>query len=996
MKKLISYLAALAMTVSIIPANLASAEAITVQQGTDGVVTLDDADANYNAGYLSANSARAFGGTVLYADRNAAVQPQIDWTFNMTETSGNYDIWVLETNAAANRQGHVSSFTYSLNGGNYILPESTTTTFGRYSFFHAAYGYPDTLSYFKIGSEVELGLGDNTLSYKLNTRPGQTDYLNAIDRILIVPSSFQWVPNSVTVDDTEAYLNETPEDMSSKPAEVFKPDSTGSIIMEAEKGEIDDADIKTSSKAFGGAYVAKFAHGAEKDKYDPYISWDAEIPDDREYDIWALTLCNPTPGSSASEMNTMQMYYDETDAVNVAKENVSYIRYPATEIGLNDQKLCWTKVYSKEKLGKGTKYFVYKLGKVGANNLCALDRVVIAPSENLWRPSSKDYTDSTEYLTDDIPCIMDTPFKPDDNNVIWMEAEEAEMERFSVRKNENASGGKDIIMGIQGGVSNDATYNVDFLFDVSKAESYDIWVLAANTPEKTWYSHYETSLDGEEYKKYVNGFTYSGYDISDFPTLYELSVGLGGDLSTKWVKANVSEALSEGRHKFSMQFPQRQMGDGYYIAQVDAVAVVPSRLNWVPDSINKPQKRENGYAWIEAESPDNGTDFQKVWATTTNNSDFYKDASNSAYLRADNDGDKKIYGNQRLDYSFTLANSGTYDIYFLGSDVKADYLSKLYYDIDSAADSVADEAHKAVPSWKSTTVMRALENSPTAQDYWQKIGSAVEISAGEHTLNTEWAERSGTAPTGKVYEGHYMEADAFVIIPTDWGFVMPDETAVKAIITAMNMDETEKSEALIKAYADGVRSDLVGLDTYGSAGCAFTYDSRSDNITNDGVVTRPEIGADPVEADFEIFAHKIPSATSSTGYKYNINEDTSFVITLNVMPMESVVFSDFAAAYADGSAIAKNALVSGGTVNASVSIKKADDAERSAIIAAAVYKNGVLVSVESNSAVLSDEMQILGTSITLPAAEDMSGYSVKVFLWDSLANANPYTNALEY
>ena len=67
-----------------------------------------------------------------------------------------------------------------------------------------------------------------------------------------------------------------------------------------------------------------------------------------------------------------------------------------------------------------------------------------------------------------------------------------------------------------------------------------------------------------------------------------------------------------------------------------------------------------------------------------------------------------------------------------------------------------------------------------------------------------------------------------------------------------------------------------------------------------------------------------------------------------------------------------------------------------AILVIAVYKNGVLTGVESKSLALTAEYQPIEVSETLPTAENMSGYSVKVFLWDSLENGNPYTSQIEY
>ncbi len=979
MKKLISYLAALAMTASIIPSMLVHAEETAIAPTEDGYYSLEAEDGAYTSDYTLFENDQAFGGKVLGTFNSEAEDKglQISWT--ISGKAGDYDVWALMVGSAGDGS-EMNKMGVALNDGE--LTGKRLSSIGdswRYK-QGLGWGYTGSFGWNKLDT-IRLSNENATIRFaRIEKGAGGANNLTGIDKLFLVPKSWKWSPDVTPSADYRT--SDIP-----KNTWLVKADDTGSIVLEAEKGDFENADIVQDNKAFGGAYVGAFDMGEKNGA----IQWEAEIPDNRGYDVWALTLCNTGATASGSELSLMQFAAGETDLGEVSRAGGSdYKRYSAGSLSgqLAGHYLCWRKVSTNHVMGAGKQQFMLSTKSRGAGNWFALDRIVLVPTENVWTPSTKDYVaeDSTAYLQDEISYVKEYPsVQPDENQVIWMEAEDAKALDFNVQSNEKASGGELIGVGVQD--TSDDEYLVDFTFDVKEAQSYDVWVLAPNYPDGSHYhfSKYETSLDGETYKSYDDGQVYNGYDVLDYPILYSQYNQVGANLDIRWTKVNAGEMLTAGRHNFAVKFNRRRLPrDNYIIGFLDCVAVVPSNMNWVPDSVNKPVDRENGYAWIEAEN----SDTEKRFVTW-----FGESASGRGYLWEDN---TSLRGNEKLNYNFKLANDGNYDIYFLGSQVDVSYLSQLYYDFDSNAETLVDEndSRHVNVTWKSNTYMWTNGNS-TYNAYWQKIGENVSLTAGEHVLNTEWKTRSAIEGDNDD-PAHYMLADAYVIVPTGWEFEMPDTESVLPAMTALNLDATEKVETLKARYANGVTSDLEGLELAGSAGSTISYTAKTNYIAADGKVTRPAAGEANAYGRLSVFAKKLPSVSAEGGFMYALDSDSSQTLRLLVLATPAVSYQNFAATYADGTEIVPNALTSGATVNASVAVKKADTKDRTALLAAAVYQNGVLVKVESASAVLSEEYQPITTSVILPESEDMSGITIRVFLWDSLDCANPYADPIEY
>ena len=260
-----------------------------------------------------------------------------------------------------------------------------------------------------------------------------------------------------------------------------------------------------------------------------------------------------------------------------------------------------------------------------------------------------------------------------------------------------------------------------------------------------------------------------------------------------------------------------------------------------------------------------------------------------------------------------------------------------------------------------------------------------------------YSERIGSmAVAEQFYQGQENgEAEYRTAVREKLASVYSESSEILAIFS-LNLDATEKVESLKARYANGVTSDLEGLELAGSAGSTLSYVAKTNYIAADGTVTRPAAGEANAYGRLSVFAKKLPSVSAEGGFMYALDSDSSQTLRLLVLATPAVSYQNFAATYADGTEIVPNALTSGATVNASVAVKKADTKDRTALLAAAVYQNGVLVKVESASAVLSEEYQPITTSVILPESEDMSGITIRVFLWDSLDCANPYADPIEY
>ena len=984
MKKLISHLAALAMTASLIPSMLVHAETALIEPTADGYYSLEAEDGTYTSDYTLYDNSGAFGGKLLGAFNPGSDEGlKVSWT--ISGKAGNYDVWALMLGSKGSGT-EMDKMGVALNDGELTGDRlagnngAVTDVKWRYT-NNFGLGYNGLMGWNKLDT-IQLTNENATINFGRIAK-GAND-LAGIDKIYLVPREWRWSPAlaaSVDIAPSDYLTTDIP-----KNEWLIAADETGSLILEAEKGDFEYAHVVATDKAFGGMYVGSFQ--SEEDG-NGSIQWEAEIPDNRPYDVWALTLCNVNAGSIGSELSSMQFSAGEEAGIEISKNGASYKRYSAGNLDsqLSNHYLCWRKVCAKKVFGAGKQDFLFDTKKRGAGNWFALDRIVITPSENFWSPSETDYVSagSTAYLTEDAPCAKDAPFVPDKNQVIWMEAEKADFDKFSVTTREEASGGKLIGAGKQD--TSDDEYLVDFTFDVKKAQSYDVWVLAPNYPDSSHYhfSKYETSLDGETYKTYDDGSVYNGYDVLDYPVLYSQYNQVGANLDIRWTKVNAGEMLTAGRHKFAVKFNRRRLpGDNYIIGFLDCVAVVPSNMNWVPDSVNKPVDRENGYAWIEAENSDTAKRF---------GIDTDINASGRGYLWEDK---SSLRENEKLNYNFKLAKDGNYDIYFLGAQVDVSYLSQLYYDFDSSAETLVDENDSKHVSvlWKSSTYMWTNGNA-TFNAYWQKIGENVSLTAGEHVLNTEWKTR--TAIEGDNDDpAHYILADAYVIVPTGWEFEMPNTESILPAMTALNLDATEKVETLKARYANGVTADLEGLEVAGSAGSTLSYAAKTNYIAADGKVTRPAAGEANAYGRLSVFAKKLPSVSAEGGFLYALDSDSSQTLRLLVLASPAISYQNFSAAYTDGTEIVPNALKSGATVNASVAVKKEDAKDRTALLAAAVYQNGILLKVESASAVLSEEYQPINTSVILPEAEDMSRITLRLYLWDSLDCGNPYADPVIY
>ncbi len=110
------------------------------------------------------------------------------------------------------------------------------------------------------------------------------------------------------------------------------------------------------------------------------------------------------------------------------------------------------------------------------------------------------------------------------------------------------------------------------------------------------------------------------------------------------------------------------------------------------------------------------------------------------------------------------------------------------------------------------------------------------------------------------------------------------------------------------------------------------------------------------------------------------NHTPTDITTLPVPPVVEVTFDSFT--LTDKAA--------GATATATVAgIKKAIDAEKTAVVIIAVYQGDALVSVAPSAVTaLTAVGQTISANVTLP--EDLTGVTVKAFLWDGLATGNAY------
>ena len=338
--------------------------------------------------------------------------------------------------------------------------------------------------------------------------------------------------------------------------------------------------------------------------------------------------------------------------------------------------------------------------------------------------------------------------------------------------------------------------------------------------------------------------------------------------------------------------------------------------------------------------------------------------SNYTTTKSDTNCDITFSGNKILKLESTTLQgyseydvnlqTGTYDIYFRGSDNfnNGTWTSNVTPSVDGTVKAYTQVAYEGWPKWDGAT--------KNYDQGWVKV-SGVELSEGTHTLRWEYLDSRVSSST------YYLGGlDCIAIVPSGTAF-----TPIEKNITDTKLDYI-LSTLLVGEDLDNITGNIT-LPTTLSDGTVVSWTSSNTAvITNGGAVTQPA-GRDAV----------VTLTATADGY--------SKEITVTVKEIDPYEITDFAIS---GSCVA------GGTVTATVKVRRQDNLKGQANFILAIYKEdgklGDMIANAVSEKALSDTATTFNCSISIDPSEEGTLFA-RAFLWTDFMHLKPLTdlNAIE-
>ena len=552
-------------------------------------------------------------------------------------------------------------------------------------------------------------------------------------------------------------------------------------------------------------------------------------------------------------------------------------------------------------------------------------------------------------------------------------------------------------------------------YDVNLAAgTYDIYFRGGdNFNGGTWTSNVTPSIDGTV-KAYTQ-VVYEGWPKwNDKTDQYDQG----------WVKISGVE-LTEDTHTIRWEYlDSRAASTTYYAGGLDCIAVVPADTAFTPianniantkldyyialafsdedltnvtENLTLPSILADGTAvtWSSDNTaviandgtvtrPENidavvtltataGGYEKEIEVTVANVVAFYRAAwiegenytrSNYTTTKSDTNCDITFSGNKILKLESTTLQgyseydvnlqTGTYDIYFRGSDNfnNGTWTSNVTPSVDGTVKAYTQVAYEGWPKWDGAT--------KNYDQGWVKV-SGVELSEGTHTLRWEYLDSRVSSST------YYLGGlDCIAVVPAGTAF-----TPIEKNITDTKLDYI-LSTLLVGEDLDNITGNIT-LPTTLSDGTVVSWTSSNTAIiTNGGAVTQPA-GRDAV----------VTLTATADGYSKSI--------TVTVKEIDPYEITDFAIS---GSCVA------GGTVTATVKVRRQDNLKGQANFILAIYKEdgklGDMIANAVSEKALSDTATTFNCSVTIDPSEEGTLFA-RAFLWTDFMHLKPLTdlNAIE-
>lgn len=575
-------------------------------------------------------------------------------------------------------------------------------------------------------------------------------------------------------------------------------------------------------------------------------------------------------------------------------------------------------------------------------------------------------------------------------------------------------------------------------FNVANEGTYDIWAVVG-VKAANYLCSYKFTL-GEETLYDQNMSVANTNAVGD--ALYTtVEVAANNELSAKWVKIASGKTISAGEKTLTAAITAETTYNQNKFGAIDVVRFVPSSWKWTPASNfdaptdNRPTPDANGVIHLEAE------DGVVTGYTTTE----YANASGGKYLIV-----KGVNGEKTANTTlgFKLEESGKYDIYAAVATGSQDYLGGHKFTLDGTAifESGMSGFDRSNDDLYGEQINIHSADAHLTTVRWVKIAEAKELEAGGHVIVNDlikqgnmnglidcvrliptgmsWAASDfTTAPTAPDY--YDLEAENGTLKVTNSNFTTTASTGDKYIfMNAGNQASMGMQGSTMSFYAKEDTYDiwaLVGLDNYDSTGsrlCDYKFywgdaetpfaTVKSNNkavsawnplyqtvFLNGGIANYAHWVQ--IANDIELSGSKVLvadiAACSNTNAQGTIDKIRVVPSSWNHTPTTTTAAPVAPEVTYDSFTLSDK--TAGATATATVTgIKKTVEAEKNAVIIVAVYKDNKLVDVYPSAATaLTTEGQTITTSVTLPS--DITGVTVKAFLWDGLAAGMPYADDIE-
>lgn len=590
--------------------------------------------------------------------------------------------------------------------------------------------------------------------------------------------------------------------------------------------------------------------------------------------------------------------------------------------------------------------------------------------------------------------------------------------------------------------SNKSAKTSTMSFELDAQGTYDIWAVIG-VENWDYIGGYSFTLDEYEfYKKSME----KAYLDAEGDVLYDNAGALidgVGNAPMRWVKIDSSKTIGSGSHNLIATTADCTASEGRALGHFDVVRFVPSSWNWTPDSsFDAPEKPDSTY--YEKKAVDGVRENTSRYTTNT--------ATGRQYIMSD-DG----YGANGSKMTFENVLADNYDVWaVLGVNKTVDAWGSYCVNIDDANEDCYNKGMELMGSdlygEKLYTTHALYYGNAPVDMYWVKVASNVPLSDGSHSVNV----KIGKATSGNHILG---AIDCVRIVPTNWNWEGADDfSAPKKVVPILSeCYEKKASEGTynknafvgagdfkhlvanaqnkpnwsqttydikcggkydvwailgVNASANYIGSYVVSLngkEVYNKDMSQMSGDLYGDSFGNSGnlsgsvsvpmcwvklasVAELPK-GENTVKISIENNIADLGNGThnnlgainrvrivpSSWGW-----EPTGASYDAPVAP--EVVYDSFT--------LTGDKAANGTMTATATNIGKTVDGDRNAVVIIAVYKDNKLVDVApSTVTALTSEGQPITATVTLPS--DVTGVTVRAFLWDGLTAGMPYANFIE-